>query len=121
MHCELIVPGLLLPGPRAARHPALELLLARGRRDNPESMTVEQWLHDAFGQPGTALAAGALSLAAAGQDPGDSWWARADPVHLRVMRDRVIVVPGEALEISRAEADELAAALNRHFADSVGF
>jgi hypothetical protein len=121
VHCELIVPGLLLPAESAARHPALELLLARGRRDNPESMTVEQWLHDAFEQPGTALAAGALSFAAAGGDPGDLWWARADPVHLRLLRDRVIVVPGEALQISREEADGLAAALNRHFADTLQF
>ena len=121
MHCELIVPGLLLPAQSAARHPALELLLARARRESPESLTLEQWLHDAFEQPGTALAAGALSLAASGEDPGDWWWARADPVHLRLLRDRVIVVPGEALQISHEEADELAAALNRHFADTATF
>ena len=121
MHCELIVPGLLLAAQSAARHPALEMLLARARRGSPESLTFEQWLHDAFEQPGSALAAGALSLAAAGVDPGDLWWARADPVHLRLLRDRVIVVPGEALQISREEADGLAAALNRHFADAVEF
>jgi hypothetical protein len=121
MHCELIVPGLLLPAPREARHPALELLLARGRRDDLESMTVEQWLHDAFGQSGTALAAGALSLAAVGQEPGDSWWARADPVHLRLLRDRAIVVPGDALLITPEEAEQLVVALNRHFADPVKF
>ena len=32
---------------------------------------------------------------------------RADPVHLRVMQNRVVVVPGEALELSAGEADAL--------------
>ena len=115
MHCELIIPGLLLPVASEARYPALEMLLARARRESPESQTLEQWLHEAFDQPDGPLAAGALSLASAAQDPGDAWWARADPVHLRVLRDRVVVVPGEVLDISPAEAEALAAALNQHF------
>jgi len=120
VHCELIVPGLL-SAPTEARYPALELLLARGRRESPESRTLEQWLHAEFELPGSGLAAGALTLCAHGGDPGAAWWARADPVHLRVMRDRVVVAPGEALEISPEETDALAAALNRHFGDAVQF
>jgi len=122
MHCELIVPGLLSSALSAGgRYAALELLLARGRREAADSGSLEQWLHDAFGQPGESLAAGALTLAAHGGNPGADWWARADPVHLRLLRDRAVVVPAEALEITRAEADELAAGLNRHFADTVEF
>jgi hypothetical protein len=121
MHCELIVPGLLLPAASEARYPALEMLLARGRRESPESQTLEQWLQDAFEQPDGPLAAGALALASVGQDPGDAWWVRADPVHLRVLRDRVVVVPGEALQVSPAEADEFVSALNRHFAGTAKF
>jgi hypothetical protein len=124
VHCELIVPGLfssaVLEG-AAPRHPALEVLLARGRRQSPESRTLEQWLQDAFEQPEAPIAAGALGAAARGADPGEAWWARADPVHLRLMRDRAIVMPGEAMEISQQEADELAAALNRHFGDAARF
>ena len=124
MHCELIVPALFsstAPENAAPRYPALEVLLARGRRESPESRTLEQWLQQAFEQPGEALAAGALGIAARGDDAGEGWWARADPVHLRLLRDRAIVMPGEAMEISQQEADELAAALNRHFADTVEF
>jgi len=124
MHCELIVPGLLsaaLPATSDARYPALELILARGRREAADTCSLEQWLHDAFDQPDGALPAGALTLAAHGGKPGEGWWARADPVHLRLLRDRVVVVPGEALEISRTEADELVTAVNRHFADTVQF
>ena len=124
MHCELIVPGLFSSAvleDAAPRHPALEVLLARGRRQSPESRTLEQWLQEAFEQPEAPIAAGALGIAARGDDPGEGWWARADPVHLRLLRDRAIVMPGEAMEISQQEADELASALNRHFADSVQF
>ena len=120
MHCELIVPALIppaLPAALEARYPALELLLARGRRLSAESRTLEQWLHAAFEQSGATLAAGAL----AAPEPADGWWARADPVHLRLLRDRAVVIPGEAMEISQAEADGLAAALNLHFADTVQF
>ena len=120
MHCELIIPGLL-SSQTEARYPALELLLARGRRESLESLTLEQWLHQAFEQPGDALAAGALGRAASGAEAGDGWWARADPVHLRVLRDRAVVAPGEALQISAAEAADLIGALNRHFADTVAF
>jgi hypothetical protein len=118
MHCELIVPGLLSPsseGVAQARHPALELLLARGRREAADSLSLEQWLHDAFEQAGDTLAAGALTLASVGDEPGDAWWARADPVHLRVLRDRAVVVPGEALDLRAEEVDALVASLNAHF------
>jgi hypothetical protein len=37
-------------------------------------------------------------------------------VHLRLMRDRLILVPPAALRVRREEADVLAEALNRHFA-----
>jgi len=124
VHCELIIPALLssaLPAAAKARHPALELLLARGRRVSTESQTLEQWLHAAFEQPGEALAAGALSLAASGASPGEAWWVRADPVHLRLMRDRAIVAPAEALEVAADEAGALVEALNRHFSGVAEF
>jgi len=124
MHCELIVPGLLsaaLPATSDARYPALELILARGRREAADTCLLEQWLHDAFDQPDGALPAGALTLAAHGGKPGEGWWARADPVHLRLLRDRVIVVPGEALDISFEEANALASALNQYFGDASSF
>lgn len=112
MHAELVVPGLLR-GETTQRFPALELLLARGRRTRSPSLPLEKWLQQAFELD--ALAAGALTLLGCGRDPGQAYWARADPVHLRLMRDHVIVVPPEALEISREEVDALCDALNRHF------
>jgi hypothetical protein len=116
MHCELIVPGLFAEasGTRAA---CLELLLARGRISTAESKSVEAWLQEGFGLEGEPMAAGALTLAAAGGEPGEDCWARTDPVHLRLMRDRLIVVPSAAFSLSREEAEALIEALNGHFAD----
>jgi hypothetical protein len=113
MHCELVAPGLFA-APAAARLPSLELLLARGRCTSAGSQSLETWLHDAF-ELGAPLAAGALTLLGAGGEPGTQFWLRADPVHLRLMRDRLILAPGAALNLQRSEADALCEALNRHF------
>jgi hypothetical protein len=116
MHCELVVPGLFSANAGEQRLPALELLLARGRRASLETESLEDWLRAAFDLAEGPLPAGALTVLAHGGNPGDARWARADPVHLQLMRDRVVFVPGEALSISHDEAQALAAALNGHFA-----
>jgi hypothetical protein len=113
MHCELVVPGLFA-APAAERLPAVELLLARGRCTGGDSETYETWLRDAF-ELDVPLPAGALTLLAGGGDPGADWWIRADPVHLRLMRDRLVFVPSAALRIQRSEADALCEALSHHF------
>lgn len=108
MHCELLVPGLLsaVTMPRAV---SLELLLARGRRSSADAATPEAWLFEGFGAQ--QQAAGAFSLLGAGSEPGTASWARADPVHLRLLRDRVVVMPAEALPLSLEEAGALAGQL----------
>jgi hypothetical protein len=115
MHCELVVPGLF-SADAGLRLPALELLLARGRRSSLESEPLEAWLLEAFDLEEAPLCAGALTLLAHGGDPGDTHWARADPVHLQLMRDRVVFVPGAAFSIAREEAQALVDTLNGHFA-----
>jgi hypothetical protein len=111
MHCELVVPGLFAAA-AAARLPALELLLARGRGRSGERQRLEAWLAEAFGVEQEPLPAGALTTAS----PGDAFWARADPVHLRLMRDRLLLIPPPAFAISAEEAAALCEALSRHFA-----
>ena len=98
----------MLAGPLAseARLPALELLLARGRRTDAEPQGALDWMGRAFGLE--ALPAGALT---AGED---GYWLRADPVHYRVMRDRVVIVP--AADLDEPYAAALIDTLNRHFA-----
>jgi hypothetical protein len=110
MHLDLVVPALFpahdAPSPAA---PALEVLLARGRRTPGDAASLERWLCRAFGHDG--VAAGALTALAHGLDPGTRRWLRADPVHLRAARDHLILVPNQAFEITGAEADALAAKL----------
>ena len=118
MHCELVVPGLF-SAKAETRLPALELLLARGRRHGEQAQRLEAWLHDAFELEEQPMAAGALTLLAASIDPGDASWTRADPVHLRLMRDHLVILPAEGLTISGEEAAALCAALNRHFAGTM--
>jgi hypothetical protein len=112
MHLELVVPALF-----EARSPApsLELLLARGRRTGRAQASLEEWLAGAFGLGGP-LPAGALTAHASGAPAADGHWLRADPVHLRADGNRVLLLPGEGLELSEAEAQTLLGELNRHFA-----
>ena len=121
MHCELAVPGLLGAGASDERFPALELLLARGRRRSGPARTVEAWLSEAFDLGDAPFPAGALTLLGCGGEPGDAPWARADPVHMRVMRDHVAVAPDDAFDVQQSEADALCEALSRHFAAQVHF
>jgi hypothetical protein len=106
-----VVPGLF-SAPGELRLAALELLLARGRGSEAESVPLEQWLPEAFGLDDEPLAAGALTVLAEGGEPGDARWARADPMHLRVLQDRVMLVPNAGFSVSREEAEALCEALN---------
>ncbi len=115
MHCELVIPGLLASRARPA---SLELLAARGRRRRSSPQRLERWLQQAFGLEGR-LAAGALSVLGAGGAPGDAVWARADPVHMQVMRDHVVMAPAAAFPLARGDADTLCQAVNAHFAGAL--
>jgi hypothetical protein len=108
MHCELMLAGLLASD---ARLPSLELLLARGRLTRGDPQGAAAWLGRACGLE--ELPAGALT---AGQ-PG--FWVRADPVHYRLLRDRVAIAPAAPLDARTADA--LVATLNRHFAGAPAF
>jgi hypothetical protein len=113
MHVELVVPALFsaVPPPRL---PALELLLARGREDDEDQSSLEEWLARAFRlslPEGAAFPAGALSAHGHGESAGTGVWLRADPVHLRADRDRALLLPSQAFPVSEAEAAALAASI----------
>ena len=119
MHCELVVPGLFT-GQNETRHEALELLLARGRQRQRPAKSFDAWVSEAFELGDGPLPAGALTVLASGGDPGAARWTRADPVHMRVMRDHAVTV-SQGLEIQPGEAESLCAALTRHFANQLEF
>jgi hypothetical protein len=118
MNVHLAVPDLVWPdrATRAAadpgRFPALETLLARGRRSSTVAGGLEQWLLAAWQAAGAAPHA----LLADGGVPGEGWWLRADPCSLRLNRETVVPLDAAMFDLSRAEADELAAHLNAQLA-----
>jgi len=121
MHVHLAVPDLFWPEPGAAaraagfdRLPALERLVARGRRRVGEGTSLEAWLLAQWGAP--AGSGAPYCLLADGGEPGAAFWLRADPCHLRVERDQVVPLDVTLFDLERDEADALVAALNEHYA-----
>jgi hypothetical protein len=97
--------------------PALQTLLARGTRVRCPDEGTEAALCEALGiarQQDWPLAP--ITVAADGGG-GAGYWLRADPVHLRVMRDRIVLADSSVFELSQQEADALVAAISQHFGD----
>lgn len=59
----------------------------------------------------------AISAAADGIEVSDSFWLRADPVHLLMQRDSFSLSEPAPLELMTEEADAIIATLNAHFAE----
>lgn len=97
--------------------PMLETALTQATRRNYAAIGWEAWLCQAFEverQRDWPIAP--LTLTIDGCDPAGGYWLRADPVHLRAHRDRLVLADSSAFDISRDEADSFIEALNGHFA-----
>ena len=123
MQCTFLIPHLLLPGEigenacRELALPALEKFLARSHRRSIGPISMEAWLCQAFEvakQRDWPVAP--LTLALDGCDPGAAYWLRADPVHLQLQRNKLLLIGPGNFTISSLEADRFITALNRHFA-----
>lgn len=121
MKLTLHVPGLVWPdahdGAEVSRElslPALTTLLGRGRVI-PAAGAPSSLLGEVFGVSGAALARHAAQ--ADGLDAGDGHWLIADPVHLRIDRDRALLADVGVMSLSQGDANALVASLNRHFAE----
>lgn len=98
--------------PQAEGMLALETLLAFAQQHAISEEGADTWLCRQFGlQSGLPVAP--YTAMAEGLMPGCSYWLRADPVHLQIARDRLIVA--DCGDITQQEADTLAASLNQHF------
>jgi len=119
MHCHLLVSDLFWPASagenpyRGLALPALETLLARGRRGKIPGASVERWLAGRYKMPGD-LPLAAASLRGDGGEPGEDWWMRADPVHLKFHGDGLILADASRLGLTPEESREFIAALNSH-------
>ena len=126
---HLVICDLFLPKDFAAEVcaglclPVLEKMLARGALTGSAPSTgsgqaegkssLEGLLCGLFGVPiqGEAPVA---PISAAFDGLGEGCWLRADPVHLRLQRDQLILLP--EVGVNAEEAGQLCAALNEHFA-----
>ncbi len=118
---QLVVPAFfqtddfldLLGEPRLFH---LDMLLARGRREALDSASLEELACKKLGierQRDWPIAP--ISLAASGGQPESAYWLRADPVHVRIDRDRLIL--NEIAEPTPGEAALLCEALTAHFGE----
>ncbi len=112
---HLVITDLFLPEGFAAgvSVPALEKLLARGRSETLAAVPLEKRLCGMFGVPcRNDVPVAPIAAAFDGLDAG--CWLRADPVHLRLQREQLVLLPN--LAIDAHEAAGLCASLNEHFA-----
>lgn len=121
---HLVICDLFLPADFAAeacvglRLPALEKMLARGALAAPAhagvaGLPLENHLCALFGMP-CRPDAPIAPVSAAFDGLGEGCWLRADPVHLRLQRDQMILLP--EVDVGEDDAGTLCAALNAHFA-----
>ncbi len=121
MDCDLLVPDLFWPaaaGGEASRDlelPALETILARARTTRIAGGGMERWLAGAYALPAD-LPLAPYSLNGDGHDAGDAVWMHADPAHLKVHGDRLILADASRLSIEDDESRDFIAALNAQLA-----
>lgn len=126
-HLHLIIAGLQPEHVQADTAlpdavPALKALLTRGRRQAgllPRSPAQRLARFSAPGQGDIALAP--LRMAYDGLTPKGDAWLCADPVHLRLMRDHILLGDAYAFELNASEASSLVAGLNEHFRARIEF
>ena len=110
---HLVIADLFLPkdfGASIGLHlPVLEKILTRGKRRMHPAVSFEALLSGFFGVHG-GLAP--ISAAFDGLEPGI--WMRADPVHVRLQREQVVLLPN--VDVSMEESAKLCMSLNAHFA-----
>ena len=120
LHCRLLIPDLLwregMDTCRGLPLPALTALLARGTALSSVGITPEAWLCQSFGvarQSDWPVAP--LTLTLDGGTAGSHYWLRADPVHLHLLRDRMVLADSGTFPVSQQEAVQFTETLNRHF------
>ncbi len=114
MHPVLLIPGLFpeIPDDVVPRLPCLELAMARGTLRFADSDAMLEGWPDAAGDPSLAFRL-ARDAGIAQEAPH---WLRADPIHLQVEGDALLLLEHYSFSLTQEEADSLLDTLNRHFA-----
>ena len=125
-HITLYIPGLFgsdaWPRPDVSQGlllTALELLLSRGRRRKRMAQSADELLFELFGH---ARAGGGLPIASVMSqfdlgEQRDGFCFCATPVNMQPDRDRLVMLGGDNLAVTTAEACQLADEFNQLFAE----
>ncbi len=125
MNLHLFIPALFWPDDsqleiyRHLRLPALETIFAKSRRVESSYQAIESWLCQTFGieeQQDWPVAAIMLPLDGRDIEVGNDYWLRADPVHLRIENNHILLADSQMLAISLKEAVSFADTINEQFA-----
>ena len=125
MPLDLVIPDLLLPEDaparlREVRLPNAEKWLARASATREPGSDALHWLARHHGMEEPVPVAAIARLGEGGEAAGR--WLRADPVHLRVDNDGLVLHDAAILSLSLEEARALADALAAQFApDGLAF
>lgn len=122
-HLTLYLPGIFSLAhsglDNAPAAPGFEALLARAEsQELASSASYEAGLFALFGiqqEQDADLPIAAVTRTLDMSIIDNDWWLRADPVHLSLDRDRLILVDGQMLDISQEEANRLVAEIMEVF------
>ncbi|MDT8364237.1 MAG: hypothetical protein RQ714_06265 [Nitrosomonas sp.] len=122
MYVDMVVPALFWPdrGQPESYHQlqlsALEKILAKGRYSKCAPASMEAWLCQFFAiekqqdWPVAPIMAQLDDRNISGNR--DGYWLRADPVHLRIENNHILLVDSQMLNISPKEASDFADSIN---------
>ena len=128
MQITLVVPELVWPEPDDRETlaelalPGLATLLARSRLQRRPPQSLEATVCAACGLgDDTAYAACRVHGEEHGPTAGSAVWLCADPIHLRLHQERLILADAATLDIDASEAQAIVNSLDRHFPDAGRF
>ncbi|WP_297325278.1 phosphoglycerate mutase [Nitrosomonas sp.] len=132
MNLNLLIPNLFWPDASQPEIysdlsiPSLEILLAKSTSTQHPSQEIEMWLCKAFNiaqqQNSWPIAPIMLRI----DNPGlaktsKDFWMRADPVHLRIEQNHIMLADNQAFEISKEEAEQIVQDLNHNIGNHYDF
>ena len=128
MNLNLLIPYLFWPDVSQPEiyndlsTPSLEVLLSKSIAMRRQSQEMEIWLCQAFNvakQQNWPIAP--IMLHIDGSDlmkASKDFWMRADPVHLRIEQNHIMLADSQAFKISKEEAEQIVQDLNGHLVNN---
>src|SRR5690242_12030035 len=130
MNLTLMIPSLLWPEmtqPQVYENlslPSLERLLSKSTFSRYPAQEMDAWLCTAFNIPNQhnwPIAPIMLHADNASLITHCDFWMRADPVHLRIEQNHIMLADSQAFKISLEEAQQITQSLNQNMGHHYDF